>query len=109
MRTSFVKPLIEGSTAILWQGIDRKVIDDSVNERCRWRAACVRRSAPYAVRQPALVRGLDRGRSSRRDRLHDLAGGRTMNDALSPYIVSLVTFAPLAGALLLAILPAAGS
>jgi NADH-quinone oxidoreductase subunit L len=27
-----VKPLINGSTRILWQGIDRKVIDDSVNE-----------------------------------------------------------------------------
>ncbi|HEY3972944.1 MAG TPA: NADH-quinone oxidoreductase subunit L [Candidatus Sulfotelmatobacter sp.] len=27
----FVKPLIDGSTAILWQGVDRKVIDDSVN------------------------------------------------------------------------------
>ncbi len=27
----FVKPLVEGSTNILWQGIDRKVIDDSVN------------------------------------------------------------------------------
>jgi NADH-quinone oxidoreductase subunit L len=27
----FVKPLIEGSTTILWQGVDRKVIDDTVN------------------------------------------------------------------------------
>jgi NADH-quinone oxidoreductase subunit L len=27
----FVKPLIEGSTQILWQGIDRKVIDDTIN------------------------------------------------------------------------------
>jgi NADH-quinone oxidoreductase subunit L len=27
----FVKPLVDGSTAILWQGIDRKVIDDTVN------------------------------------------------------------------------------
>jgi len=27
----FVKPLVEGSTNILWQGVDRKVIDDSVN------------------------------------------------------------------------------
>jgi NADH-quinone oxidoreductase subunit L len=27
----FVKPLIDGSTRILWQGIDRKIIDDSVN------------------------------------------------------------------------------
>ena len=29
--TLFVKPLIDGSTSILWQGVDRKVIDDSVN------------------------------------------------------------------------------
>jgi NADH-quinone oxidoreductase subunit L len=28
----FVKPLVDGSTTILWQGIDRKVIDDSVND-----------------------------------------------------------------------------
>lgn len=27
----FVKPLINGSTSILWQGVDRKVIDDTVN------------------------------------------------------------------------------
>ena len=27
----FVKPLIQGSTAILWQGVDRKIIDDNVN------------------------------------------------------------------------------
>jgi NADH-quinone oxidoreductase subunit L len=27
----FVKPLVEGSTSILWQGVDRKVIDDTVN------------------------------------------------------------------------------
>ncbi|HUA16590.1 MAG TPA: NADH-quinone oxidoreductase subunit L [Verrucomicrobiae bacterium] len=30
--TLFVKPLIEGSRRILWQGVDRKVIDDSVND-----------------------------------------------------------------------------
>jgi NADH-quinone oxidoreductase subunit L len=28
----FVKPLIDGSTSILWQGVDRKVIDDTVND-----------------------------------------------------------------------------
>ncbi len=28
----FVKPLIEGSTRILWQGVDRKIIDTAVNE-----------------------------------------------------------------------------
>jgi NADH-quinone oxidoreductase subunit L len=27
----FVKPLVDGSTSILWRGVDRKVIDDSVN------------------------------------------------------------------------------
>jgi len=27
----FVKPLLDGSTSILWQGVDRKVIDDTVN------------------------------------------------------------------------------
>jgi NADH-quinone oxidoreductase subunit L len=28
----FVKPLVDGSTKILWQGVDRKVIDAAVNE-----------------------------------------------------------------------------
>jgi NADH-quinone oxidoreductase subunit L len=28
----FVKPLIDGSRTILWQGVDRKLIDDSINE-----------------------------------------------------------------------------
>ncbi|MGP0020690.1 MAG: NADH-quinone oxidoreductase subunit L [Candidatus Sulfotelmatobacter sp.] len=28
----FVKPLIDGSTSILWQGVDRKIIDDTVND-----------------------------------------------------------------------------
>jgi NADH-quinone oxidoreductase subunit L len=27
----FIKPLIDGSTRILWQGVDRKAIDDTVN------------------------------------------------------------------------------
>ena len=30
--TLFVKPLVDGSTRILWQGVDRKVIDDSIND-----------------------------------------------------------------------------
>jgi NADH-quinone oxidoreductase subunit L len=29
--TLFIKPLIDGSTRILWQGIDRKIIDNTVN------------------------------------------------------------------------------
>jgi NADH-quinone oxidoreductase subunit L len=28
----FVKPLVDGSTSILWQGVDRRVIDDSIND-----------------------------------------------------------------------------
>jgi NADH-quinone oxidoreductase subunit L len=28
----FVNPLVNGSTRILWQGIDRKVIDKTVND-----------------------------------------------------------------------------
>ena len=30
-RRLFVKPLIDASTNILWQGVDRKIIDDTVN------------------------------------------------------------------------------
>ena len=28
----FVKPLIDGSTRVLWQGVDRKLIDAAVND-----------------------------------------------------------------------------
>ena len=28
----FVKPLVDGSTSVLWQGVDRKVIDNTVND-----------------------------------------------------------------------------
>ncbi|MGA9974394.1 MAG: NADH-quinone oxidoreductase subunit L, partial [Candidatus Sulfotelmatobacter sp.] len=28
----FVKPLVEGSTRILWQDVDRKIIDAAVND-----------------------------------------------------------------------------
>ena len=28
----FVKPLVDGSTSILWQGVDRKVIDNSIDD-----------------------------------------------------------------------------
>jgi NADH-quinone oxidoreductase subunit L len=28
----FVKPLVDGSTLILWKGVDREVIDDTVND-----------------------------------------------------------------------------
>jgi NADH-quinone oxidoreductase subunit L len=30
--TVFVKPLVDGSTRVLWQGVDRKVIDDTIND-----------------------------------------------------------------------------
>src|ERR1700746_3360929 len=39
------------------------------------------------------------------DRLHDLVGDAMNTDTLSPYILTLVTFVPLGGALLLTVLP----
>src|SRR5450432_4786915 len=49
---------------------------------------------------------MDCCRCGRRDRLHGLAGGGTMNSpSLDSIIVTLITFAPLAGALLLVLLP----
>jgi NADH-quinone oxidoreductase subunit L len=76
----FVKPLIEGSTSILWQGVDRKVIDDTVNNSGRRRTPHFRRSPPHAVRQPALLRRLDRRRLGSRDCLHDLDGSALSNE-----------------------------
>src|SRR5579864_4623899 len=49
---------------------------------------------------------MDRRGGGRRHCVHGVAGGGTMNtDSLSPYILTLVTFVPLAGALLLTVLP----
>src|SRR5271154_3257003 len=49
---------------------------------------------------------MDCRRGGLRDRVHDLAGGGAMNtDHLSPYILTLVTFTPLVGALLLVLFP----
>src|SRR5215472_10878069 len=46
------------------------------------------------------------GRGCRGPRIHGMAGSGTMStDTLSPYIVSLVTFVPLGGAVLLTLLP----
>src|SRR5579864_603445 len=39
------------------------------------------------------------------NRLHDLVGNAMNTDTLSPYILTLVTFVPLGGALLLTVLP----
>src|SRR5437016_413506 len=44
-------------------------------------------------------------RSSLRDRLHDLGGGAMNLETLSPFILSLVTFVPAGGALLLILFP----
>src|SRR5260370_17650717 len=48
----FVKPLIDGSTRILWQGVDRNIIDPSVNDGGD-RARCV--SFPSLTMQPPNI------------------------------------------------------
>ena len=45
----FVKPLIDGSTRILWHGIDRDVIDRDAGQQRRGGTRSFRRRAPYAV------------------------------------------------------------
>src|SRR3984893_6737520 len=67
----------------------------------------VGRSAPHAIRQYTFLCRMDCGRLGGGDCLHDLGvDGSTMStDNLSSCILSLVTFAPLAGALLLMLLP----
>ena len=104
--TLFVKPLIAGSALILWHGIDQDVIDAALDNSAAWRARSFRFGAAHAVRQPALLRGMGGSRGRRGDRLHDL-DGNAMNTGLhwSPVILTLVTFIPLAGALLLLLLP----
>src|SRR5882757_2853188 len=48
---------------------------------------------------------MGRCRRRRRDRLHDLDGGAMNTSSLNPYILSLVTFIPLAGSVLLLVIP----
>ena len=80
--------------------------DRRYGEQCRRRRApCFGRSSPHAVGKPALVRRLDCRRLGRGDCLHDLDGSAMSTDSSSPYILTLVTFAPLAGALLLMLFP----
>ena len=91
----FVKPLIDGSTTILWHGVDQGVIDAAVND-----SADAARHVSDGARhmqsgQFALLRRMGRRRRRGRYRVHGLDGGDEVNlDTLSPFILSLVTFIP---------------
>ena len=71
-----------------------------LRERLRQRSA-------YAIRKSSLLCRMDRDRGRGGDRLHGL-GGHEMN-WLDHNILTLVTFVPAAGALLLVVLPTPGS
>ena len=94
----FVKPLIDGSTTILWHGIDEGAIDATVNN-----SAGAARHVSDNVRHmqsgnhALLCRLGGRGRGCR-DRLHGLDGS-AMNHAKAsvPSFLSLVTFLPAGG------------
>ena len=101
----FVKPLVEGSTRILWQDVDRKIIDAAVNDSGDGARQVSDEVRQHAIRQHSLLRGLDCGRFGGGDCFHDLDGGAMSTDSLSPIILTLVTFVPLAGGLLLLLLP----
>ena len=103
----FVKPLIDGSTRILWHGVDQEDHRCGGERRRRWREPCFRRSSAHAIRQHSLVCGMDCGGCGGGDCLHDLDvdGSAMSTDNLSSIILTLVTFVPLAGGLLLMLLP----
>ena len=103
--TLFVKPLIAGSALILWHGIDQDVIDATLDNSAHGAQRSFRLHSPHAVGQFALLRRMGGGRSGSGDRLHGLDGHAMNMDNWSPIILSLVTFIPLAGALLLTLLP----
>ena len=90
---------------IFWHGIDQGVIDAAVDNSADGAQRSFRRDAPHAVRQHPLLRRMGRGGRSRGDRLHGLDGNAM--SAHRQYILTLVTFLPLAGAILLAVASAA--
>ena len=62
----FVKPLVDGSTTFLWQGIDQDVIDATVDNSADGAREVSDTAAAHAVRQHALLRRMGRGGSARR-------------------------------------------
>ena len=95
----FVKPLLNGSTQILWHGVDQKLIDAALDNSASGAREVSDSGAPHAIRQFALLRRLDRGGSGCSDCLHDLDWNSM--SSFDGCILSLVTFIPLAGAVLL--------
>ena len=102
----FVKPLIDGSTRILWQDVDRKIIDAAVNDAgdgARQVSDEVRHMQSGNIRSYA---GWIAAGSAVVIAFMIWMGVEPMNtDSLSPFILTLVTFTPLAGGLLLMLLP----
>ena len=100
----FVKPLIDGSTRILWQDVDRKIIDAAVNdsgdgarhvsdEVRQMQSGNIRSYAGWIAAGSAVVIGFM------------IWMGVPMRTLDQSIILTLVTFAPLAGALLLISFP----
>ncbi len=87
----FVKPLIAISGIVFWRGID-----------C---ARAFRQRTTYAVGQRALLCWMGGNWGDGGDRLHGLDGDKDAMNGLDPYILTLVTFVPSAGALLLLFFP----
>src|SRR5262245_35224963 len=75
-------------------------------QQCRRRGPShLRQHPPHAIWQPALLCRMGCRRRRGRHRLHDLDGGALMTSALNPYILTLVTFIPLGGGLLILLIP----
>ena len=102
---TIIRPLIALSTRVLWRGIDATLIDGSVNSGARGVRECWRFAASPAVRQHPLLRRLGYGRSGAGHPLHGLDGNAMIAASVNPYILTLVTFVPVFGALLLALFP----
>ena len=100
----FIQPLIALSTTVFWKGIDRGLIDGAVDERRSRSAGRFRRHAPHAVGQHSLLCGMGGRRRGCGDRVHGVA--RCAMNYIDGNILTIVTFLPLAGAILLVFFPA---
>ena len=105
---TLVKPILLASDKLLWKGVDVALIDGALNGSA---AGAQETSRGVGHMQSGNIRsyaGWVAVGAARRDRLHGVRGGGTMNHLISfanDHILTLVTFLPGLGATLLLFFP----
>ncbi len=100
-----IGPLVAFSRVVLWQTVDQKVIDGTVNESAVAARDVSQDCPPTAIRPGPQLRRMDCRRCRGGGCLHGLDGNPMNLSTLNPWILTLTTFLPALGALLIAFLP----